>query len=237
MCQVQFQYFLDHQLFEQVNSYKQAFLFPIFNSIKLRASYGHSFRSPTLYQLRSVNNGNPDLQPVRIHSYELGADLKTNKSKASITYFNNSLKNFIGFDSGTSKYFNIERAESSGVELNFKKKLSSLYFNGNYTYTDFSNESTNQRMTNIPKEKATLALGKKISDRLSIELTSLYVGKRYSSSTELPSYALLGSLIKYKKNKIDYSLEIHNLLNKDYEDTLNFGTRGLSVYGWIQTTF
>ncbi len=229
--------FLDHQLFGGVNSYKQAFLFPINSFFKVRTSYGHSFRSPTLYQLRSVNNGNADLQPVRVHTYEVGIDSFLSRMKVSLTYFNNSLKNFIGFDTGTSRYFNIERTQTSGVELNLSTRNAPLSFRGNYTYTDVDNESTDTRASNIPREKANLALGRSISDNLIIELTSLYVGKRLSSSIELPSYALIGSLITYSKNKIDYSLQIHNLLNKDYEDTLNFGTRGLSVYGWIQTTF
>ncbi len=223
-----------HQRFKEVSTYKQSFLLPLLSFLKFRVNYGHSFRSPTLYQLSSNNYGNLNLQPTRIHTTEAGLDFDFEKHSFSTTYFNNNMSNFVDFDSGTNKYYNLEDTETQGLEFTYKGDFNSFKVTTDYTYTDVNNQSTNKKATYIPKEKLSFKIQKTITNEIKVDSTMVYVGRRYSGSSELGSYAFLNTSLHYKPKEIDYSLLIHNLLNKDYEDTLNFGTRGFSVYAWIQ---
>ena len=84
---------------------------------RLRASYGESFRAPSLGDLYYPGFSNPDLRPERGRSFELGAEGGARRSHWSATGFWNDFDQLILYDFATGRPENVGRARSRGVEL------------------------------------------------------------------------------------------------------------------------
>jgi vitamin B12 transporter len=114
---------------------------------KLRAAVGTGIKEPTFIEnfggFGTV--GNPDLQPERSFSWEVGADqtIWDGKVQLGLTYFQNRYKDLIAFIPTTfppppilpPNYFNVQAAKSWGVEFTGKVNPGyGLTLGVNYTY-------------------------------------------------------------------------------------------------------
>lgn len=92
---------------------------------KLRASIGSGFMPPSLSARfgSAFQNPNPDIRPERSHGWDTGIDqeLARGRGSISLTYFHNSLRDLIGFESAPfpalGRNVNIDRARASGLEV------------------------------------------------------------------------------------------------------------------------
>ena len=92
---------------------------------KLRASVGSGFMPPSLSARfgSGFQNPNPDIRPERSHGWDTGIDqeLAGGRGTVSLTYFHNSLRDLIGFESAPfpalGRNVNIDRARTSGLEV------------------------------------------------------------------------------------------------------------------------
>ena len=111
---------------------------------KFRGAAGKGFKTPTFTENFSEGfaQGNPDLDPEKSVSWEVGVDqaLWGNRLVLGVTYFDQKFDDLIAYiatPAGVPDFENIQQAESSGVELS-----ASLYpgagftFGGSYTYLD-----------------------------------------------------------------------------------------------------
>ncbi|MDR1164293.1 MAG: TonB-dependent receptor [Deltaproteobacteria bacterium] len=105
--------------------------------MKIRAHYSKGFAMPTPIQLvADYTNaagthfqGDPNLQPEKSDSYEVGMDLMGRHSMASLSYFWTKSKNFIESTrpSATERlYRNMDVAYRSGLELSFGLDIGGL---------------------------------------------------------------------------------------------------------------
>ncbi len=119
-----------------------------FANTTLRASVGHAFRAPTLYELYrswqswgTTYQSNPNLKPETVRTYEMGADqyFFNKKTRVSVTGYRNDIDDLIYYDTKESTKYrtNAGEAQTYGVELEASQKLSNwLTLWGNFTYTD-----------------------------------------------------------------------------------------------------
>lgn len=92
---------------------------------RVRATAGNAYREPTFAENYSTGfvRGNPDLQPERTRSADLGLDyeLLSGRARASVTGFAQRFRNMIDYDAGATacdySYCNVAVATSNGVEL------------------------------------------------------------------------------------------------------------------------
>jgi vitamin B12 transporter len=111
---------------------------------KFRGAAGKGFKTPTFVENFSQGfaEGNPDLDPEKSVSWEVGVDqaLWKNRLILGVTYFNQKFDDLIAYvatPAGQPDFENIQQAESSGVEVS-----ASLYpgagftVGGSYTYLD-----------------------------------------------------------------------------------------------------
>lgn len=116
---------------------------------KLRAAVGTGIKEPTF--LENFGGwgtvGNPDLKPERAFSWEVGVDqhLWNRKLQVGVTYFRSRLKDLIAFVPTSfppppvlpPNYFNVQEAETWGVELSGRVRLmEGLTVGGTYTFLD-----------------------------------------------------------------------------------------------------
>ncbi|MGH8613761.1 MAG: TonB-dependent receptor [Gammaproteobacteria bacterium] len=119
---------------------------------KLRASYGTGIKAPSFFEnfVRSpFAIGNPDLDPERSESWEVGFDQRLPfddyPADLSVTYFSADFDDLIAFVGSTTpsfsiqrpSFFNIQRARSRGVEVGLRVVTPiGIGLRGSYTYLD-----------------------------------------------------------------------------------------------------
>lgn len=123
-------------------------------AVLLRTSFGRSFRAPTTQDLYSsttsrsrTTTGDPDLQPERGETWELGSEWRANTAtKLSATYYETQLSDLIYVKQVTtvpapaisiSQRINAGKARVRGVELGVSNVLTNwLQVDANYAYID-----------------------------------------------------------------------------------------------------
>ncbi|MBM9616137.1 TonB-dependent receptor [Desulfobulbus rhabdoformis] len=130
----------------------------------VRASVGHAFRPPTVYDLYRVStmgsttyHNNPELGPETSWNYEVGADqyFFDRKVKCSVTGFFIQAEDFISsYRIGSDSYKeNVGEAEIRGLEFALSAQpLSWLDLWANYTITDSEVKENSREASLIGKE-------------------------------------------------------------------------------------
>ena len=108
------------------------------DAIRIYGAYGTSFRAPTLYE-RFIYFGDPNLDPERGSTWELGADARfaqDNGLEVSFVYRNSKIEDLINFDSSFF-YANIDEAEIESAEIRFEARPAGwLIARLGYVFTD-----------------------------------------------------------------------------------------------------
>ncbi|MCW3476840.1 TonB-dependent receptor [Rhodovastum sp. RN2-1] len=140
---------------------------------RFKASYGTSFRAPSLYDLFGVDTtgymGNPNLRPERSTGYELGWAIdvpalgRRDAATLEVTYFNTRIRDLIqvifapNFMSSTTE--NVNRANIQGVESSLTLRPASwLETVLTYTWTDARDAATNARLLRRPVDAISASL-------------------------------------------------------------------------------
>lgn len=143
-----------------------------FPDTTLRASIGHAFRPPNLYELYRTwsswgweYQSNPDLEPETVWTYEAGVDqyLFNRKTRLSLTGYQNDIDDLIYYKidnvAKTKTRENAGEARTYGVEFELSQQITDwLMAWGNYTWTQAEitdnpadPESEDKRITGIPR--------------------------------------------------------------------------------------
>ena len=213
---------------------------------RLKGSYGTGFKAPSLFQLYSAY-GDEQLQPEKSEGWDAGFEQELNGDALvlGVTYFENQFKDMIDYDYITSKYGNISKAESRGVETSLTAKpVKALSVRAAYTYTDTQDKTTDAQLLRRPRNKVSLDASYAFTSKIRGGAGIVYVGERQDedfatySATTLPSYTLVNLYASYDVYK-DVALfgRIENLFDEHYEEVIGYGTPGRAGYGGVKVTF
>lgn len=213
----------------------------ITEKIDLKLLYGEAFRAPNFVELYNANNpviiGNPDLQPEKIKTYEVGFTYRLAKPyHIGFNYFHNEIDELISWDTSTSpaQYINKGGSENNGFEIILTGEYSkSNYWNISYTYQDPKDADTKLRLPNVPYHRANLNFNHQLSQYITAHTDLLWTGTRARSAgdprPEMPSY-MVADLTFTARNffkTFEIQCAFHNLFDKQYEDP---DTSGMSQY-------
>lgn len=108
----------DHQLFGGEWIFGANGALALGSGLRLRASYGEGFKTPTLYQLYSFY-GDVDLSPERSEGYDVGIEKGSRDGPffAALSLFRRDSTNLIDFDLAENVYYNVGKARAQGVEI------------------------------------------------------------------------------------------------------------------------
>lgn len=137
---------------------------------RLKASYGHGFKTPTPTELYHsfqmypgwLWEGNPDLQPEKSRSAEIAWEWEQGPRSGKISYFHTKLTDYIdyyntGRTSGMNtiySYHNIASATLDGIETEIRQKLSDTWSTGlTYAYLDATDDTTATRLNRRPRQR------------------------------------------------------------------------------------
>jgi vitamin B12 transporter len=234
----------DHELFGRETTYKISTAYIISQTgTRLKGNWGTGFKAPSLYQLYHPSYGDPNLKPDESKSYDFGFEqsLLENKVSFGLTYFHNDFKNMIEWDSGTSKYRNIGRAETKGFEIGAKLlPIQDLTIGANFSYLDTKDKETGLELLRRPKRQVNLDINWRFLEKGNLNLDINYVGscKAYGYISQ-KDYATVNLFSSYDiTDKFQIFGRIENLFdNRAYEEVRGYATPGRSFYAGCKVTF
>lgn len=218
---------------------------------RLRASYGTSFKAPTLserFASSAFVTPNPDLEPENGTMGEVGFDTTLDTVSFGAAWYDGEIENLIEtvFDfttfTGTNK--NIGKADLSGVEAYVRwTPVVALTLSADYTFTDAVNADTGNRLSRRPEHAWSASAEWRPTDKAALSLRYGFTGERLDviyddqgafvgTGQAIDSFALIDLSGRYQ---VTADLEVFaaatNLLDETYEQPAAFAgaPRTLSI--------
>ena len=215
------------------------------------AAYGTAFKLPTMNDLYAnvpgMGVGNPDLKPEYARNCELSLHYDTPQQKASLTWFDNRIDDFIewAYYSGSTKEPRNIAARITGWTLAWKGNVGPLALRASVDLQDPRNESSDTLLLRRSREHASLGADYQ-SGRWSFGSELVSSGMRKDSVYDavapgkqrvvrLGGYTLLNLNASYRIDR-DVSLFVraNNVFDKQYTLVQDYFTPGASVFVGIR---
>jgi len=196
---------------------------------KLRASAGSAFRAPSVGELSYPFSGNPNLQPERSVSYELGAERYLGAGRLEASLFSNELRDLIVFDFVAQENENVGRARTRGAEVAWHQPLGpSLGADVGYTYLDTVDRGTGQELLRRPHHRAFAGASWRPIIALIVSPRATFVGRRADvdpitfDRIESPSFIRCDLFLRYELSRLFPYARIENLTDRRYEEVSGY---------------
>jgi vitamin B12 transporter len=207
---------------------------------RLRASYGEAFRAPSLGELYYPLSGNPDLEPERGRSIELGAEHERGAWSFALFGFDNRLEQLIDFDFATFRNVNVGRARSRGLEgsVAYRGRLVTARWNG--TLLEAEDRDTGRALLRRPEQSSNLVVTVRPGS-WSWTFTGTWVGERedvdpLSFARRMnPSYLRIDLAGSWQASpRLAPTLRLENAADRDYQEVLGFPAPGRTLIGGLR---
>ena len=213
--------------------------------LRVRASYGESFRAPALVELYYPFTGNPDLRPERGRTAEVGVGWQRGAWSVDVATFEARQRDLITYDFVANRNENVGRARSRGVdgELRFRSDIRGdqvdLRLGG--MRLDAEDRTSGARLRNRPRSTAHLVAIARPGDAVLSAVVS-WVGERINvfpefpyADTVNPAYATLDLAASWELRKgIAPYARLLNALDREYEAVLGFPASGRTLIGGVR---
>ena len=133
----------DNETFGTFFTYRGGATYRFPSGTRLRVAVGKAFKEPTFFENFANSTfvvGNPDLEPERSRSWEVGAEqtMFAGRVLVGATYFDQQFRDLVQYtpappNLGDPNYFNVAAADASGLELEAWARLNRLALDGSYT--------------------------------------------------------------------------------------------------------
>ncbi len=207
----------------------------------IRGSIGTGAKRPTPFQL----GYNPDLQAETSVGGDLGIEksLFDGRFTISATGFWNKIDHMIDWDFSLppwGNYSNIDKVQTSGVEIGATAMIVPGVLNakGTYTYLDARNLTTDLQLGRRARNTGSLSLVYTGIRNLEASVMATYVGPRYdddANTVKLDPYTRVDLSANYRLNSTTTIYgRVENLLDTAYQDAQGYNSAGLSAYAGLK---
>jgi len=203
----------------------------------LRASYGQSFRSPTVNDLYWYEDwgwgmglfGNENLKPEKSRGYELGLEHEFNLPLlARVSWFDRKTDQLINWVEISPWYWqatNVDKAHNQGIESELRLQLTPRLSLGlNYLYQQGKDEGEEYKenyLVYTPEYKMGLSLGYETDFGLGIYIEAEKISEQYTNrenTQKLKGYNLVGVKLSQRlTKKVEVFATGENLLDESYQ--------------------
>lgn len=198
---------------------------------------------PTLYQVYS-SSGHLGLQAEQSTAYEIGfLQHWGTADKVKLSLFNNDFSQLIDYDFVTSKYQNINKARTTGVEFLHQKNFGKWETEFSLARLQAVDQTSGLPLLRRPELQAAGTLGWSFQSSLKLQLESLFRGERDDISAlgkrlKLPSIVLWNTTLVYKfVREQELFFRVNNLSNSFYEDISGYQTPGRFYWAGFKFSF
>jgi len=208
------------------------------------ASAGRAFRAPNFSQLYSPGffgglfAGNPDLDPERSWSTEIGFDFKPGAGqRLTLSAYSNWIDDLIAFSGPDFQAINVNEARIRGLEFTHGALAGNWSSDFNLTWQDPQDRAAGRNLLRRASFKGNWVLGYAVGPRWNIDGELAHVGNRLDvGGARLASYTLINLRAAYRLRE-DWNLEVRvdNLADRDYEPLVGFNAADRRVFvqlGW-----
>ncbi len=222
---------------------------------RLHASVGTGFKAPSLADLHGFSvfdsggfrfpfRGNPDLDPERSRSYELGIEqpFLSGRARAGVTYFNTHIRELIASNAAFDSLVNVHRARIDGLEgfVSFTPS-SRVHGRVDYTYTHAENRDLDEDLLRRPKHRITAKLELRPLDAGTLSLAATYTGRRKDidarsfENRTMAGYTTVHVAGTFRLTpRLDLFARVENLLDREYRDPDGFESRPRALFAGIR---
>jgi len=201
-------------------------------------SIGRAFRAPNFSQLYSPGfgglfAGNPELDPERAWSAEIGLDWRPAAGQAlTLSVYQNRIDDLIDFSGVDFQAININEARIQGIELTHRYTADRWYSDASVTWQDPEDRAADRDLLRRAEARYTWSGGWRFDGghRLGAEL--VHVGERLDvGGVSLDSYTLV-NLRGAIALGTDWTAEVRvdNLADEDYEPLAGFNAPDRRVF-------
>lgn len=198
--------------------------------------YSRGYKAPSLYQLYApavfgTPIGNDNLVPETNQAYEAKIEQKSQRFEWGMTMFQNRLSNLITFSN--SGYLNQGRFTSRGLEAGVKLIENNFHLSFSGTHQDFTEEKT--PVLRRPYNHAQIALSWFASETQEIFTKFKWFDHRKDIDqnlevVKLNAFETVDVGIRQSWGQHDLSLQLLNLLDRDFEEFYGFSVTPRSLY-------
>ncbi|MGA8262165.1 MAG: TonB-dependent receptor [Arenicellales bacterium] len=207
------------------------------SAIKLYASYGTAFKTPSFNELYYPGFGNPDLAPETSESVELGVEGRPLWGSWSLRGYRTTIKDLIAtvLDPATqlASPENVDRARIDGLEAEVRTSLDGFEVHGVLTLMDPRDRNTGNLLPRRPRTSMSLDV-ERAFDRLRVGGRVVAQGDRYddaANTVKVNGFATVDLTAQYELRPGLYLRgRIGNLFDKSYQTAATFNSAGRNVF-------
>lgn len=219
-------------------------------SLKLRASFGTAFRSPSfldLYGQSAFYAGNPNLHPETARGWDAGADyyFPSQRGSLSATWFNTDFTDLIAGTPNFRSVENIQRARTRGLELSAQVALpGSVAVRLSYTYLEADNLTTRTRLLRRPRQTGSVDVSRDFAPGLSVGTGLAWVVHRRDvdartfAQIDAADYSVVRFYGAWSATpRLTLKVRLENLLDKKFEPVNGYPALGLGAFTGVEWKF
>jgi vitamin B12 transporter len=204
--------------------------YAVTDDLRVRGSYGTTFKAPSFNTLYFPVSGNPSTQPETGRNTEVGASYSVGANLISLTYYANRIQGFI---TSLPVVINIPFAKIEGSTLAIEGSEEGLSYRSALDFMNARNELTGQKLPRRSDWQFTSSLDY-VSGAWSYGATVLAVSDFYNDAANLQAlggYTTLDVHVGYVVQK-DWTLDgrIMNLGDKFYQTAYGYNQSGRAAY-------
>lgn len=192
-------------------------------ALAARISYGSAFRAPSFFEQHFKNNpaqqGNPDLEPEEIGTWEAGIHWRHGQAQAGVTLFRSRLRNLIDIPSGEMQFQNLGEATVHGMELEGRYRLGGgAELAATYSYAD-PDYADLEPPTRVPRHHVNLTTDVPLAANIHWNLHALRQSETTrtaaDSRTAVTAAWRVNTALTMKRGAWDFSAALFNLTDAD----------------------
>lgn len=216
----------DHETFGGATTARLASACPL-GPVVVRGSWGTAFRAPALNELAFPFFGNPDLEPERVTSAELGVGWRRGAFDLDTVVFRQRFEDLIGVGPEFTAV-NIAAASIDGAEVRLRGRLRWLAFDLAQTFLDAEDNATGASLVRRARHRTSLFLEATLGNHWAVTAGVIAVGRRSDvGGVTLEPYERVDVALRGPLHpRVDLEVRIGNILDQAYEEIAGYGTTG-----------
>jgi len=196
----------------------------------LSLQYSRGYKAPSLFHLFDPNFGSADLKPETLSMLELIGKKRWQFLEAELIFFQSDFDELITFTNAGYRNQNDFRVRGLEGRLTHRGEDYLIYLSG--IHQDFESDST---ILKRPRNQYQLSGSYFLQDQLEIFSRINWVDSRQdylseTSSVKLNAYETVEIGGRWEKKGNSVTLQVQNLLDREYENTYGFSTMPRSFF-------